>query len=98
MGGSRLHGPRQDSEVLEGKFRAGTAATPKLQERLAKLSGGVAVIRIGAATEAEAKSRKEALEDARAASAHAQDLRLPGAPARRMSRLRWLTPCSRKLT
>jgi chaperonin GroEL len=36
----------------------------KLHERLAKLSGGVAVIRVGAATEAEAKSRKEALEDA----------------------------------
>ncbi|MGE0395297.1 MAG: chaperonin GroEL [Kofleriaceae bacterium] len=36
----------------------------KLQERLAKLSGGVAVIRVGASTEAEAKSRKEALEDA----------------------------------
>ncbi|HSK03718.1 MAG TPA: chaperonin GroEL [Kofleriaceae bacterium] len=35
----------------------------KLQERLAKLSGGVAVIRVGAATEAEARSRKEALED-----------------------------------
>ena len=36
----------------------------KLQERLAKLAGGVAVIRVGAATEAEMKSRKEALEDA----------------------------------
>jgi chaperonin GroEL len=36
----------------------------KLQERLAKLSGGVAVIRIGAPSEAEMKSRKEALEDA----------------------------------
>jgi len=36
----------------------------KLQERLAKLTGGVAVIHVGAATEAEAKSRKEALEDA----------------------------------
>ena len=36
----------------------------KLQERLAKLTGGVAVIRVGAATEAEAKTRKEALEDA----------------------------------
>ena len=36
----------------------------KLKERLAKLTGGVAVIRIGAATEAEAKSRKEAFEDA----------------------------------
>jgi chaperonin GroEL len=36
----------------------------KLQERLAKLTGGVAVIRVGAATEAEQKSRKEAFEDA----------------------------------
>jgi chaperonin GroEL len=36
----------------------------KLQERLAKLSGGVAVIRAGAPTEAEMKSQKEALEDA----------------------------------
>jgi chaperonin GroEL len=36
----------------------------KLQERLAKLSGGVAVIRAGAATEAEMKSKKEALDDA----------------------------------
>jgi chaperonin GroEL len=36
----------------------------KLQERLAKLSGGVAVIHVGAATEAEGKARKEALEDA----------------------------------
>lgn len=36
----------------------------KLQERLAKLSGGVAVIRVGAPSEAELKSRKEALEDA----------------------------------
>jgi chaperonin GroEL len=36
----------------------------KLQERLAKLSGGVAVIRVGAPSESEMKSRKEALEDA----------------------------------
>jgi chaperonin GroEL len=36
----------------------------KLQERLAKLVGGVAVIRVGAPTEAEMKSRKEALDDA----------------------------------
>jgi chaperonin GroEL len=40
----------------------------KLQERLAKLSGGVAVIRAGAASEAEMKSQKEALEDAIAAT------------------------------
>jgi chaperonin GroEL len=36
----------------------------KLQERLAKLTGGVAVIRVGAASEAELKSRREAFDDA----------------------------------
>jgi chaperonin GroEL len=36
----------------------------KLQERLAKLSGGVAVVRVGAPAEAEMKSKKEALDDA----------------------------------
>ena len=36
----------------------------KLEERLAKLSGGVAVIRVGAPTEAEMKSKREALDDA----------------------------------
>jgi chaperonin GroEL len=36
----------------------------KLQERLAKLSGGVAVIRVGAASEAELKNRKDAFDDA----------------------------------
>jgi chaperonin GroEL len=40
----------------------------KLQERLAKLTGGVAVIRVGAPAEAEMKSRKEAFEDAIAAT------------------------------
>ncbi|MCK6429810.1 MAG: chaperonin GroEL [Burkholderiaceae bacterium] len=36
----------------------------KLQERLAKLAGGVAVIRVGAPSEAEMKARREALDDA----------------------------------
>jgi chaperonin GroEL len=36
----------------------------KLEERLAKLAGGVAVIRVGAPTESEMKSKKEALDDA----------------------------------
>lgn len=40
----------------------------KLQERLAKLSGGVAVIRVGAATETEMKESKLRLEDALAAT------------------------------
>ncbi len=36
----------------------------KLQERLVKLSGGVAVVRVGAPSESEMKSRKDALDDA----------------------------------
>ena len=36
----------------------------KLQERLAKLAGGVAVIKVGAATEVELKERKHRIEDA----------------------------------
>ena len=36
----------------------------KLQERLAKLSGGVAVLKVGAATEAELKEKKSRIEDA----------------------------------
>jgi chaperonin GroEL len=36
----------------------------KLEERLARLSGGVGVVRVGAASETEMKSRKEAFEDA----------------------------------
>ena len=40
----------------------------KLQERMAKLSGGVAVIQVGAATETELKERKHRIEDALAAT------------------------------
>ena len=40
----------------------------KLQERLAKLSGGVAVIKVGAATETELKEKKHRFEDALSAT------------------------------
>ena len=40
----------------------------KLQERLAKLSGGVAVIKVGAATEVELKEKKHRIEDALSAA------------------------------
>ena len=40
----------------------------KLQERLAKLAGGVAVIKVGAATEVEMKEKKLRIEDALAAT------------------------------
>ena len=51
----------------------------KLQERLAKLSGGVAVINVGAATEVEMKERKLRIEDALAATrAAAEEGIVPG--------------------
>ena len=51
----------------------------KLQERLAKLSGGVAVIRVGAATETEMKEKKHRIEDALAATkAAVEEGSLPG--------------------
>jgi chaperonin GroEL (HSP60 family) len=42
--------------------------TEKLSERIAKLSGGVAVIKVGAATEAELEDRKLRIEDAKNAT------------------------------
>ncbi len=51
----------------------------KLNERLAKLAGGVAVIKVGAATETELKERKSRIEDAVAASkAAAEEGSVPG--------------------
>ena len=48
----------------QGKKTASAYDREKLQERLAKLSGGVAVIRAGAPSETELKAKKDALEDA----------------------------------
>ena len=62
-----------DSQAIQdriGQIRAQIAATTseydkeKLQERLAKLAGGVAVIKVGAATETEMKEKKLRIEDA----------------------------------
>jgi chaperonin GroEL len=62
-----------DSAVIDARVKAirqeidGTDsdyAREKLQERLAKLAGGVAVIRVGAATETELKEKKHRFEDA----------------------------------
>jgi chaperonin GroEL len=64
-GGSReaITGRCQD---LRRQIEAATSDydKEKLQERLAKLSGGVAVVRVGAPSETELKSRKEAFDDA----------------------------------
>ena len=66
-----------DSEAIKGRvaqIRSQIETTTsefdreKLQERLAKLAGGVAVIRVGAATETEMKDKKLRIEDALAAT------------------------------
>jgi len=72
-----LIGGNGDPAAVEARIRqiraqidkaTGDYDREKLQERLAKLSGGVAVIRAGAPTEAEMKARKDALDDAIAAT------------------------------
>lgn len=63
-------GSKEDVAARVAQIRAEIANTDsdydreKLQERLAKLAGGVAVIKVGAATEVEAKERKHRIEDA----------------------------------
>ncbi|MBR2381627.1 MAG: chaperonin GroEL [Clostridia bacterium] len=56
---ARVHQIRSALEVTTSEFDK-----EKLQERLAKLSGGVAVIKVGAATEVEMKEKKLRIEDA----------------------------------
>ncbi|MCH8924881.1 MAG: chaperonin GroEL [Proteobacteria bacterium] len=63
-------GKKKDIQGRCGQIRAQIEETTsdydreKLQERLAKLAGGVAVIRVGGATEIEVKERKDRVEDA----------------------------------
>ena len=78
-------GSKEDVEARVAQIRAEIEATDsdydreKLQERLAKLAGGVAVIKVGAATEVEAKERKHRIEDAvRNAKAAIEEGLLPG--------------------
>jgi chaperonin GroEL len=63
-------GDKKDIEARIAQIKAQIADTTsdydreKLQERLAKLAGGVAVIRVGGATEVEVKERKDRVDDA----------------------------------
>jgi chaperonin GroEL len=63
-------GAKADIEARIGQIKAQIEETTsdydreKLQERLAKLAGGVAVIRVGGATEVEVKERKDRVDDA----------------------------------
>ena len=56
---ARIASMRAELERLESEFDR-----EKLQERLAKLSGGVAVLKVGAATDSELKEKKSRIEDA----------------------------------
>ena len=78
-------GSKEDVAARVAQIRGEIANTDsdydreKLQERLAKLAGGVAVIKVGAATEVEAKERKHRIEDAvRNAKAGIEEGLLPG--------------------
>ena len=68
------NGEKKDVEARISEINAQIKATTsdydkeKLQERLAKLSGGVAVIKVGAASEVELKEKKDRVEDAMNAS------------------------------
>ncbi|MBQ1427288.1 MAG: chaperonin GroEL, partial [Aeriscardovia sp.] len=78
-------GKKEDVEARIAQIRKEIESTDsdydreKLQERLAKLAGGVAVIKVGAATEVEAKERKHRIEDAvRNAKAAIEEGLVPG--------------------
>src|SRR5271166_5796864 len=78
-------GDKKDIEARIAQIKAQIADTTsdydreKLQERLAKLAGGVAVIRVGGATEVEVKERKDRVDDAlNATRAAVEEGVLPG--------------------
>jgi chaperonin GroEL len=74
-------GKKKDIESRVGQIKAPTSDydREKLQERLAKLAGGVAIIRVGGATEIEVKEKKDRVEDAlNATRAAVQEGVVPG--------------------
>jgi chaperonin GroEL len=81
-------GGKGDSKMIKGRIEqirveidrsTSDYDKEKLQERLAKLSGGVAIIRVGAATETELKEKKHRVEDALSATrAAVEDGIVPG--------------------
>jgi chaperonin GroEL len=97
-------GKKKEIEARVGQIKQQIGETTsdydreKLQERLAKLAGGVAVIRVGGATEVEVKERKDRVDDAlHATRAAVEEGILPGggvALLRALKGLQSLTPSS----
>ena len=79
-GGGNPNVIRDRVELLRSQIESSTGyEKEKLQERLAKLSGGVAVLNIGATTEVELKEKKHRIEDAlNAARAAVEEGIIPG--------------------
>jgi chaperonin GroEL len=98
------YGNRKDIDARVAQIKAQIEETTsdydreKLQERLAKLAGGVAVIRVGGATEIEVKERKDRVDDAmHATRAAVEEGILPGggvALLRALKALEALTPAN----
>ena len=65
---ARIHQIRQQAEDTASDYD-----TEKLEERAAKLSGGVAILKVGAATEIELREKRDRLEDALAATRAAME-------------------------
>ena len=65
-GGGAPEAIKERTQMIRNEFERSTSEydREKLQERLARLAGGVAVIRVGAATETEMKEKKLRIEDA----------------------------------
>merc|ERR1711916_52082 len=92
-------GKKKDIEGRCNQIRAQIEETTsdydreKLQERLAKLAGGVAVIRVGGATEVEVKERKDRVDDAmHATRAAVQEGIVPGGGAALVKAIASLDP------
>ena len=86
-------GKKADIEARVGQIKAQIEETTsdydreKLQERLAKLAGGVAVIRVGGATEVEVKEKKDRVDDAlNATRAAVEEGIVPGRRRRALAR------------
>ena len=97
-------GAKKDIEARVAQIRVQIANTKsdydreKLEERLAKLTGGVAVIKVGGKTEAEMKSRKDLMEDAlNATRAAIQEGIVPGGGVALMRAVVAVTALKQKL-